>query len=580
MIRLTLLFCLCFVFFACKDKKQDRQIINNAEAILPTHPDSALAMLESIALPESLNDPLFACWGMTYCRAADNLGMEMLNPLQLLRIVGWYKRKDMLSEQAEATLYLGRSYVENKEYEKAMQTYLLALETALLVSNYNLAGYIYSYMADLYDLEDMHLLAAEKYEEAAECFLKTGNLRSYTFALRDKGRMYVFIDSCEKALTIFQQAEEIGVELQDSAVTTGIYNGLGNIYELLGNWQLAEYYHQKSIQADSLDSAPNYLALASLYRNKKDFSKAYACLVKAFAPTHNPATSRDVLYEFYLLEKEKGNKEKALEYLEQYGLLRDSIIELQNRMNIWKIEKKYEKIKVLSENMKLRITRQRGYILVGILLFVCSLLLIFYLIRIKQKNKLIYHQQKTLLQKDIYTLNLSIDLQRKKEDLKCLKNCLNESKRKIQMQASLDEQELIYKQKKVELKKINDELLQLRQEKFQVAPIYKKVINMAQKVRPQALGSPLSEKDWVLIVHTVDTVYFPLSEHLRTKYGLTPVELKFCYLIFFELDTNGYSILLHISPDSVNKYRQRVRQKLGIVGKNYDLYNYLVNLRL
>lgn len=580
MIRLILIFYLCLAFCACEDKKHNMQIISNAETSLPNHPDSALAILEAIDLPESLNDATFSRWGMVYCRAADKLGREMPDPLQLIRIVNYYRQNDMLPEQAEAALYLGRSYVEEKEYEKAMQTYLPALETALRVSNYNLGGYINSYMADLYDLEDIHALAAEKYQEAAECFLKTGNRRSYTFALRDQGRMYAFMDSCKEALMIFQKAEKIGTELQDTAVMTGIYNGLGNIYELLENWQLAEYYYKKSIQTDSLDSAPNYLALASLYRNKKDFSQAYTCLLKASTPTHNLATSRDVLGEFYLLEKERGNKEKALEYLEKYGILRDSVIELQNRMDIWKIEKKYEKIKVISENMKLRIARQQGYILAGILLFVCSILLIIYLIRIKQKNKLIYYQQEVLLKKDIYTLNLSLDLQRKKEDLKSLKKCLEENRRKIQIKTSLEEQEKIYRQKEEELKKMNDELLQLRQEKFQVSTIYKKINKLARKVRPQAVKSPLNEKDWDLVIHTIDEVYFPLSEHLKTTYGLTPVELKFCYLIFFELDTNGYSILLHISPDSVNKYRQRVRQKLGIVGKNYDLYKYLTNLQL
>lgn len=580
MIRLILIFYLCLAFCACEDKKHNMQIISNAETSLPNHPDSALAILEAIDLPESLNDATFSRWGMVYCRAADKLGREMPDPLQLIRIVNYYRQNDMLPEQAEAALYLGRSYVEEKEYEKAMQTYLPALETALRVSNYNLGGYINSYMADLYDLEDIHVLAAEKYQEAAECFLKTGNRRSYTFALRDQGRMYAFMDSCKEALMIFQKAEKIGTELQDTAVMTGIYNGLGNIYELLENWQLAEYYYKKSIQTDSLDSAPNYLALASLYRNKKDFSQAYTCLLKASTPTHNLATSRDVLGEFYLLEKERGNKEKALEYLEKYGILRDSVIELQNRMDIWKIEKKYEKIKVISENMKLRIARQQGYILAGILLFVCSILLVIYLIRIKQKNKLIYYQQEVLLKKDIYTLNLSLDLQRKKEDLKSLKKCLEENRRKIQIQTSLEEQEKIYRQKEEELKKMNDELLQLRQEKFQVSTIYKKINKLARKVRPQAVKSPLNEKDWDLVIHTIDEVYFPLSEHLKTTYGLTPVELKFCYLIFFELDTNGYSILLHISPDSVNKYRQRVRQKLGIVGKNYDLYKYLTNLQL
>jgi hypothetical protein len=43
------------------------------------------------------------------------------------------------------------------------------------------------------------------------------------------------------------------------------------------------------------------------------------------------------------------------------------------------------------------------------------------------------------------------------------------------------------------------------------------------------------------------------------------------------LDSIGESILLHIQPDSVNKRRQRVRQRLGIIAKELDLCAYLIN---
>ena len=54
------------------------------------------------------------------------------------------KEKDA-EEEAEIGLYLGRSYVEDKEYEKATRAYSDALEVALAIKNYNRAGYICSY---------------------------------------------------------------------------------------------------------------------------------------------------------------------------------------------------------------------------------------------------------------------------------------------------------------------------------------------------------------------------------------------------------------------------------------------------
>lgn len=53
---------------------------------------------------------------------------------------------------------------------------------------------------------------------------------------------------------------------------------------------------------------------------------------------------------------------------------------------------------------------------------------------------------------------------------------------------------------------------------------------------------------------------------------------NFSYLVLFHLDTISEAILLNIQPDSVNKRRQRVRQKLGIIGEELDLYTYIINM--
>ena len=58
----------------------------------------------------------------------------------------------------------------------------------------------------------------------------------------------------------------------------------------------------------------------------------------------------------------------------------------------------------------------------------------------------------------------------------------------------------------------------------------------------------------------------------------TSTELHYCYLVFFDLDTNSVAILMNIAPDSVMKGYQRLRLKLGITGGKMELYTYLTNL--
>ena len=93
----------------------------------------------------------------------------------------------MRDEEAEIGLYLGRSYGEDKEYEKAMRTYSDALKVALAIKDYNRAGYICSYMGDLYEVDLRYILAAEKYIESGKYFHLANNTPSYVRAFVFEG---------------------------------------------------------------------------------------------------------------------------------------------------------------------------------------------------------------------------------------------------------------------------------------------------------------------------------------------------------------------------------------------------------
>ena len=81
---------------------------------------------------------------MLYCRAADKLYKDMLYTEQLTRALDLYKRHGSAEETAWMGLYLGRSYVEDKLFLPATNTYAEALALAEKEKLYNVAGYICS----------------------------------------------------------------------------------------------------------------------------------------------------------------------------------------------------------------------------------------------------------------------------------------------------------------------------------------------------------------------------------------------------------------------------------------------------
>ena len=574
LILISLLSTLSFI--GCRDESDAIYLIDRAESLLKSDPDSSHILLDSIAVPDNLSDKLLARWCMLSGKVADTLYTDLPYVQQLLRAQAYYKSHGTKQEQAKIGLYLGRSYVEDKENEKAMKVYLQALDIALRSEDYNQAGYICSYMGDLYDFEGNYLLGKDKYKEAESYFRKAGNMRSSAFALRDVGRMYAFSDSLDIALIFLLKADTIIVEVGDSSDIGTIYNGIGDIYNMLGNKELAKLYLWKNVNMSDFDDAPSYRTLAGIYIEEGDFKNARICLEKASVPSFNDMTRFSVLYGYSLLEKAEGNWEKAWFYLDEYNSASDSILTIRNRENIIKIEKEYEHLKISLENMRLKSDKQKYFIYWVISVSILLILLWVFQIRIDRKNKRLLKQEIDLSNKSNELFRLRDNLRNKQDRLEALSIQLSEKNEKLNELDSREKLEKEYEQIKKEEETLVLRIAERRKDLFLSSAIAKKVIKLSQKVVPGATKSPLSEKDWQNIITQVNEVYPFLADRLAA-FNLSAAELRYCYLSLLGLDSIGESILLHIQPDSVNKRRQRVRQRLGIIAKELDLCAYLIN---
>lgn len=574
LILISLLSTLSFI--GCRDESDAIYLIDRAESLLKSDPDSSHILLDSIAVPDNLSDKLLARWCMLSGKVADTLYTDLPYVQQLLRAQAYYKSHGTKQEQAKIGLCLGRSYVEDKENEKAMKVYLQALDIALRSEDYNQAGYICSYMGDLYDFEGNYLLGKDKYKEAESYFRKAGNMRSSAFALRDVGRMYAFSDSLDIALIFLLKADTIIVEVGDSSDIGTIYNGIGNIYNMLGNKELAKLYLWKNVNMSDFDDAPSYRTLAGIYIEEGDFKNARICLEKASVPSFNDMTRFSVLYGYSLLEKAEGNWEKAWFYLDEYNSASDSILTIRNRENIIKIEKEYEHLKISLENMRLKSDKQKYFIYWVISVSILLILLWVFQIRIDRKNKRLLKQEIDLSNKSNELFRLRDNLRNKQDRLEALSIQLSEKNEKLNELDSREKLEKEYEQIKKEEETLVLRIAERRKDLFLSSAIAKKVIKLSQKVVPGATKSPLSEKDWQNIITQVNEVYPFLADRLAA-FNLSAAELRYCYLSLLGLDSIGESILLHIQPDSVNKRRQRVRQRLGIIAKELDLCAYLIN---
>ena len=381
------------LFFSCVGDRIASETMDRAEILLEANPDSAYILLNEVKTPDRLNERQFARWCMLYCRAADKLFKDMLYTEQLDRALVWYKSHGAAEQQAWMGLYLGRSYVKDKLFIPAMMAYSDALSLAKEKHLYDVAGYICSYMADLYTYTGQRSEERRKFEEAAGFFKQTGNERSYAFALRDVAKTWAFDDSLSLALCYMLRADSVITRLQDLRGISSISNGLGNIYDLMGDVEKARAYYSRSLSSDTMDQVPSYLALSDLYYNESLLDSARYYLALATGPSLNPYTSIDCFYLGYLIEKEAGDTEKALSLLEQYQAKKDSLYDQQKQVDIIDAEKRHDVVTVVQDNKKLVAEKQ---FLFALAVIICLLLIVGYQLRDRKRRLEINRQQQFL----------------------------------------------------------------------------------------------------------------------------------------------------------------------------------------
>ena len=559
-LSILLLLLFSSLFTACKRKSSvEIRELNIAERLLNSNPDSVFRILKQLPFPEKLDDDAFARWCMLSGRVSDKINAPILSTLYFQRALTWFEKHGTKEEQSQLKLYLGRSYVADGDYNKAMALYIEALDVSRKSNLHNLCGYINCYMGDLYEKKNMYGLAIEKYKTGIAKFKKARNMRSYVCALRDLGREYALVDSLSQALIVMKTADSIASKLDDKTVRYSITNSLGNIYQMLHQYDKAKECYMIGLKEDN-DKMPDLMALINLYIEMDSVSNAYELLIKA--PQNNPKYTYTIKYFYSQIYEAKGDYKRALESLQEYTEITDSIVYADNQSKILDIEAKYNILRAQKEINDLRIGKQK-YIIILIASIAFSLLvLLFYHI---YKRRIIFKmrgQEEELSQTKIKMLNLSLELEKKKNEL-VVAQSKNENIDKLKDEVG----DLIIKHKN------------LQNQILTHSAIFKKLSQLASQNIPGNNKPLITENIWLQITDAVTIAYPSLNKFVYSLCPeLTNSEWQYCCFYMFNFDGSDESKLLNLSPNSVRTKRLRLRQRLNItLVPKTTLYEYLIN---
>lgn len=569
---------LCCVKFACSslpvfilavfvsgcNLSENSRTIARAEKAWTISADSANAVLEVIKEPYVLNDKDFAHWCMLESRIADSLKKDLPPMHDLSRASEWYRKRGQTEDIARIKLYLGLSLIQDKESEQAMSVFLQALALVKNERYYDLAGTICSRIAGLYVNNNDIIAATKKYDEAAEYFRKGKNLRSYAIAYRDMGKTWAMRDSFDLALNCLIIADSIVAKLNDPKIYASILNHYGNSYSLQGNLKKAEYYLLAASACDTTNSFYNYNVLIDLYVREGQLTKARHLLDSLNALVLPAEYRSSIYYNYYLIHKEENNYPDALSNLEQFMDSSDQLLLEEKELNYIEMEKKYDQLKNYAEIQQLKIERQ--YYLIALVVLLIALLTGFLLFQKRQLflKKKVIEQERALSDFNTRCYQLSLELERKRNELKASVSTQNDSS-------------VIQK----EMQLLQKELTDTKKKKLTGSAIGKKIIRLSSLAIPQNNNVLITRSMWLDIEKEVALIYPTFYRKLHDLLpDLNETDFRYCCLILFDLTSNQLAVLLNINPESVRKRHLRIRQKLGITLNQSTLYRYFVEFLL
>lgn len=532
------------ILSGCRKESATLPLLQSVEELIPMYADSASTLLDSIKAPDELGNKDFAHWCMLRGKATDETATGLLPIYQWQRAQKWFMKHGTAEEQAQIALYLGRAYVEDGEYDKAMKIYAEALQLAKEHQAYNVAGYICAYMADLYGFRDIISERLEKREEACEFFKKAENYKSYAYALKDLACECTLTDSFNCTIPLLQKADSISQLIPNKDLIAAVANAFGLVYKMQGKYKDAEKHHLKAIETGSEESYKDSVALLHIYIKDNQLAKAHEII-------ESTTKKKDICYNineaYYLLCKAEGKYKEALHYKEICSDILDSLTLAQNETKVLEIEKKYNNAKIREENELLKIAQQRDMIIIIITISLLLLCAAGYIIYWQRNKTTLYRKQAEIDKMRIEHLHLSMELEEKKQVL----------------QTAMAEQNHKAEELQAEIDIISTRYQQLQQQRLESSIIGKRIATLAKKNKLEDHQTISNDKAWHPITSEIDKIYPKFYSLLKDTFHptLTEQEFLYCYLHVFGFDGNDEAKLLGVNPDTVRMKRSRINQK-------------------
>ena len=568
-----ILFCLTLGFTACQQRTAYPPAMQQAEALMNTRPDSALTLLESTTdslamLPEEAR----MYHSLLTIQAKDKLYITHTSDSLINRIVSFYEDDGDSDRLMMAYFYQGSTYRDMNDAPRALKAFQQAVD--LNVPNLDLLAKTYNQMGTLFMYQGLHDEVIQVNRKAIETYLSQGKRNKISYAQRDIARMYDIKNISDSALLYYKEACQTAMMDGDSARYYGILSELGGYYLKMGNQNMSKKILLESERQQLYGNKTHiYLNLGNIYEKTQRWDSAFHYYQKALSE----GDVRRKCYAYYALawmEYRKGKFVQAMEYMNQYIPLKDSIDQMTQTETVSKINALYNYQHTSEENARLRLKQEvqnNRNLLISVILLCVILIAWSTFIYLKKKSRESLRIERTLkrMEEDRYNRSLS-RIKENEQTIAYLLRDLGEVKNHsshLQRELSMLQKEMLELHNREIINANNEE--EQRIATFLQSSLYRQIQRAASNNDVN-----ISEKEWERIQSTLDFVFPHFRMQLIELYPqLSRIEEQVCWLIKLSIPPAGIARIVKRSNSAISNIRTRLHKKIHKTNGNGEMFD-------
>ena len=550
----------------CRNDVKISPILQRADSLVYTNPDSAYHLLSSLPSPKKSSELEYATWCLLMTQATDKSNRKHTSDSLIHIAVRYFSEHNEQGRFATAYYTQGRVEKELGYNDKASQSFLKSLDISKGSTDYDVQFLAASQLGTLYAYSNLIDKAFDSYQKALH-FAEIANDSIYlSYVYSYLGRIYGLKEDWKQAENSYKQAIHIAENISNIHSRNLGLTELSSIYRYSGKYTEAFDCLQKQLKSVK-ELSPNneaavYLNTGDLYRYIKSYDLAVYYLNKALQTT-NLYTKRSAYHSFYYLYNQQGNYQKAVEYNNLYWECNDSIQKVEKRQALIEAEGKYNNEKLLSEKRQLELEHSRQ-LFIGIIFIL--LIIIAFLAYYLHKKRVI--------------IGLLNELNSIRNKIVKNENAIDEYKKEISKLTSLQSEVDNLHQIKSEMEQEMDNLVKnndlLNEQKAQIIVALKQrdkeIEQYEEQIRQNnntpdiltriSLTGKIEEDDWQELISYTNGLHLQFTKRLKKSYPqLLETDIRLCCLIKLGYTRSEQIELLSVTEDNLDKKKQRLKKR-------------------